>query len=194
MAIPKTDTDPPVEELSPEFTKVIETAEYTREYKEQCFAVWYAADCPRSSKLALALPVDKNGSKPNSSTIGRWMRGIDGWKERAKNLDIQTTESLDALLIKRRLAMFERHAETGAEMVEMGMEFLDEKGIKSDSSAIRAIKDGTDLERASLGMTEMLDITTMSDSKLQKLAADLLAEDKDIIDAEFEENKAGEDE
>lgn len=192
MAIPKTDAEPPVEKLSSEFTKVIETAEYTREYKEQCFAVWYAADCPRSRKLALALPVDENGSKPNENTIRRWMRG--GWRERAKNLDIQTTDSLDALLIKRRLAMFERHAETGAEMVEMGMEFLDGKGIKTDSSAIRSIKEGSDLERSSLGMTEMLNIATMSDSKLQKLAEGLSAEDEDIIDAEFEENKAGEDE
>jgi len=191
MAIPKTDADPP-EKLSSEFTKVIETAEYTREYKEQCFAVWYAADCPRSSKLALVLPVDGNGSRPNTSTLSRWMR--TGWRDRAKDLDIQTTSSLDALLVKRRLAMFERHAETGASLVEMGMDYLDIKGIKSDSSAIRAIKDGTELERSSLGMTEMLDITTMSDSKLQKLAADLMEEDKDIIDAEFEENEAGEDE
>lgn len=192
MAIPKTKTVPPVENLTSEFKKVVETAEYTKEYKEQCFAAWYAADCPRSRKLAIVLPKDELGSIPNDSTIRKWMRG---WRERAKKLDIQTTESLDALLIKKRVEMFERHAETGAEMVEMGMEYLDDKGIKSDASAIRSIKEGTDLERTSLGGSELWkSITTMSDSQLQKLAADLPAEDENILDAEFEENKAGEDE
>jgi hypothetical protein len=187
MAIPKTKSEPS------EFREVIETAEYTREYKEQCFAIWYAADCPRSKKLAVALPPDKQGRKPKESTISGWIRS---WSERATSLDLQTTDSLDALLVKKRLAMFERHAKTGASMVEMGREYLESegKGIKSDASAIRSIKEGSDLERRSLGMTEMLDIATMSDSQLQKLAADLLAEDEDIIDAEFEEKAVGEDE
>ena len=90
--------------------------------------------------------------------------------------------------------MFERHAEAGSDMIDWGVEYLEEKGIKSDSSAIRAIKDGTDLERTSLGGAELWkSITTMSDAKLQKLAADLATEDEDTIDAEFEENEAGED-
>jgi len=180
------------------FEGVLETAEYTKGYKEECFAAWYAAGQPRSLKLLSFIPEDRHGRKPNPSTIRKWQRGEDGWNARAKALNIKTQESLDIILIEKRVEMFERHAETGAQMADMGMEYLtaDEGGgIKSDQSAIRAIKEGTDLERKSLGISEMLrGITSMKDSQLLKLVGEFESENEDVIDAEFEEPVVEEDE
>ena len=76
-------------------------------------------------------------------------------------------------------------------LADMGIEYLldsDSGGIKSDASAIRAIKEGTDLERKSLGISEWLrDITSIKDSQLLKLVDEYESDNEDIIDAEFEE-------
>ena len=173
------------------FKDVLETAEYTKGYKEECFAAWYAAGQPRSNKMIDILPEDRHGRKPSASTVRLWQKGEDGWNARAKILNIKARKSLDIILIEKRVEMFERHAETGAQMADMGMEYLTASeggGIRSDASAIRAIKEGTDLERKSLGISEMLrGITSMKDSQLMKVVGDFESENEDIIDAEFEE-------
>ena len=180
------------------FKDVLETADYTKGYKEECFAAWYAAGQPRSNKMTDILPEDRYGRKPNPTTVRTWQKGEGGWNARAKVLNIKAQESLDIILIKKKVEMFERHAETGAQMADMGIEYLldsESGGIKSDASAIRAIKEGTDLERKSLGISEWLrDITSIKDSQLLKLVDEYESENEDVIDAEFEEPVVEEDE
>ena len=195
MAIKPIDAHPDSHLSEKEFSEIIETSPYTEEYKEICFTVWYGASKPRGKELVDILPDDKYGRKPPLRLLYKWQR--QEWNERAKNLDIKTRESLDALIITKRVEMFERHAEAGAQLADMGLDYFEEKGITTDTAAIRAIKEGTDLERKSAGISELLKkFSTMSDKQLQSRARELLAADEDIniIEAEFEESKPEEEE
>lgn len=173
------------------FKDVIDTTPYTENYKELCFRAWYDADKPKGKKILAVLPEDENGRLPNIGSIRKWLRGEDGWNMRARELDVKTRANLDALIIKKRVEMFDRHAEAGAQLVDMGLEYLESFDITSDSVALRAIKEGTDLERKSLGISELLkSISTMSDSQLQKRAEELASADIELSDGEIIEGVA----
>ena len=173
------------------FKDIMDTTPYTESYKELCFRAWYAAEKPRGKKILDVIPRDENGRLPNVGTTKKWLRGEDGWNMRARELDIKTRADLDMLIIKKRVEMFDRHAEAGAELVDMGLEYLEEYSITSDSVALRAIKEGTDLERKSLGISELLkSISTMSDDQLQKMAQDFVDVDIELSDGEIIEGVA----
>jgi len=181
----------PKSEEESTFGGILDTTPYTEKYKELCFRAWYDADKPTGKKILTVLPKDENGRLPNIGSIRKWLRGEDGWNMRARELDVKTRANLDALIIKKRVEMFNRHAEAGAQLADMGLEYLEEHNITSDSVAIRAIKEGTDLERKSLGISELLkSISTMSDSQLQKRAEELASADIELSDGEIIEGVA----
>ncbi len=69
--------------------------------------------------------------------------------------------------------------------MDQGLDYLEQFEIDSSSVAIKAIKDGSDLERASLGIDELLKaLSTMSDKQLVKRAKELEEEvvEEEIID------------
>jgi len=186
-------------EGEPKFKNVVETSQFTEVYREKCFTVWYEAGKPRNKEQLLTLfPEDEYGRTPKLGTIIRWRNKKGGWAERGRELDTKVRKEMDSLLISKRIDMFERHAETGATLAEMGLEFLlhEHGGIDSANAAIKAIKEGTDLERKATGISELLkEFATMKDSqivaKIQELSAadedEEYIDDEDIIDAEFEE-------
>jgi hypothetical protein len=181
----------PKSEEESTFGGILDTTPYTENYKELCFRAWYDADKPKGKKILAVLPEDENGRLPNIGSIRKWLRGEDGWNMRARELDVKTRANLDALIIKKRVEMFDRHAEAGAQLVDMGLEYLESFDITSDSVALRAIKEGTDLERKSLGISELLkSISTMSDSQLQKRAEELASADIELSDGEIIEGVA----
>ena len=181
----------PKSEEETNFKDVMDTTPYTENYKELCFRAWYEAEKPKGKKILDVIPRDENGRLPNVLTARRWLRGADGWNVRARELDVKTRADLDMLIIKKRVEMFDRHAEAGAQLVDMGLEYLESFDITSDSVALRAIKEGTDLERKSLGISELLkSISTMSDSQLQKRAEELASADLELSDGEIIEGVA----
>lgn len=187
MAIIPNDPAPNADRTA--FVDVVETTPYNEDYQEKCFVAWYQNGKPRGKKLQAVIPEDEFERKPEMHTIYKWQR--QSWNERAKELDLKTRESLDDLIIRKRVEMFERHAEVGAQLADMGLDYLEDFAIGSDASAIRAIREGTDLERKSLGISELLKkLSTMSDDQLKKRFEELVAadEDENILDAEFEEN------
>jgi len=181
----------PKSEEESKFKDIMDTTPYSLSYKETCFRTWYAAEKPKGKKILEIIPYDEDGRKPTILTVRKWLRGEDGWNARARKLDVRTREDLDAIIIKKRVEMFERHAEAGAQLVDMGLDYLENFDITSDSVALRAVKEGTDLERKSLGISELLkSISTMSDSQLQKRAEELASSDAELSDGEIIEGVA----
>jgi len=71
--------------------------------------------------------------------------------------------------------MYKRHAQIGQDMVEMGMRFLEENGIKKEETALRAIIEGVDIQRQAIGLAEALaKISTMDNDQLTKELQKLL--------------------
>lgn len=172
------------------FKNIRSNTPFSGDYKEKCFRIWYNEGQPSNAVTLDILPEDKYGRTPSFAVIASWRRGINGWVMRARKLDEEARKRTDEIVVRERADMFVQHALAGAELVELGLNYLEENGITSDSVAIKAIKQGTDLERRSLGIAELLKkIATMSDSQLEKRAQELAdaSDDDNIIDAQFEE-------
>lgn len=147
---------------------------FTEEYKDQVFYLWYENGKSINFNLMESIPVSPNGRKPTETTIKEWVRNGD-WNTRADGLDGQISRALDSTIIDRRVAMYKRHAEIGQDMVEMGMKFLNENGLKKEESAIRAIAEGIDIQRQSIGLAEALQkISTMDNDQLTRELQKLL--------------------
>lgn len=147
---------------------------FTEDYKDQVFYLWYENGKSINFNLMELLPVSSNGRKPSEVTIKDWARQGD-WNTRADGLDGQVARVLDNSIIDKRVAMYQRHAEIGQDMVEMGMEFLKANGIKSDQAALRAIAEGVEIQRQSIGLAEALQkISTMDNDQLTRELQKLL--------------------
>ena len=147
---------------------------FTEDYKDQVFYLWYENGKIVNFSLMGAIPVSPNGRKPSEGTIKEWV-GQGDWNTRADGLDGQITRVLDNSVIEKRVTMYKRHAEIGRDMVEMGMAYLKENGLKREESAIRAIAEGIDIQRQSIGLAEALQkISTMDNDQLTKELQKLL--------------------
>ena len=147
---------------------------FTEDYKDQVFYLWYENGKIINFNLMESIPVSPNGRKPSEGTIKEWVSQGD-WNTRADGLDGQITRVLDNSVIEKRVAMYKRHAEIGQDMVEMGMAYLKENGIKKEESAIRAIAEGIDIQRQSIGLAEALQkISTMDNDQLTRELQKLL--------------------
>lgn len=141
---------------------------FTDDYKDQIFYHWY--DNGRIVNFALMekIPESPNGRKPSEGTIKNWALQ-DNWSDRANGMDGQIARAMDNTIIDKRIEMYKHHAQIGQDMVEMGMQFLRENGIKSDQAALRAITDGVDIQRQSIGLAEALSkISTMDNDQLTR--------------------------
>ncbi len=149
------------------------TQQYSEDYIDQVFYHWYENGKQTGAGLTARLQKDLNGRTPTDSTVNNWVVQY-GWVERADKLDVEVSKVLDTEVIDRRVEMYKRHAEIGQDMVEMGIAFLKENGIKTDQAAIRAIDSGVEIQRVSVGLAEAWQkISTMSDDQLTKELARL---------------------
>lgn len=156
---------------------------YDENYLEEIFYAWYEGG--RSLSI---VPKDKSGSSPSKKTIEMWARDND-WNQRADILDAQVSKALDEKVIQRRAVMFEEHVKLADQLIEKGMKFLNEEGITSDNSAIRAITLGIETQRVSVGVAEAFaKISAMSNEQLEKELLKLTGRDK-AIDGEVVENE-----
>lgn len=157
---------------------------YTDQYIDQVFYLWYEGGKKLSNDLINLLPPSPDGNKPSKATVGSWIPD-HGWEERADALDAEVSRSIEEKIIVKRTEMWERQAKLADELIDIGMDFLKDKGIKNDASAIRAIDLGMSTQRISTGMAEaMVRIGKMNDEQLTSELQKLLGKPAYDVDAE----------
>jgi hypothetical protein len=170
----------------PTFNQVNRAVSYSQSYRESIFNIWYQAECPPITELVKIIPADNDGRMPDLPTVGRWRRE-DGWDEHADALNGQLAVKTDQIAINERLEMFQKHAELGKELSQRGKEYLEQHGLDTGAEAIRAIVEGTDLERKSIGYAELYKkIINASDDELNDMLKKYLGDGK-VIDGEVKD-------
>lgn len=168
--------------------KVLENGEknlsinYDANYKEQAFWIWYNSGQISGAKLALKLS-EIDPDVPSVVTLGKW---ITSWQERAEELDQEVKDQFSAEVVQTKVEMLRRHAEIGKELQDIGLEWIREnKGSLTAAAVTRLIKDGYEMERASVGVPEALTkMLSVSDEELKKqIEAALTGDDLELFDA-----------
>jgi len=167
--------------------------EYSSQYQEQCFEIWYSHGCPSSPKRTLGfLPEDEFGRKPTVHMIGDWMNEMN-WAWRAEQLNAKVFEKANENLVVQQVEMMKRQAEYGFQMQKKAMEKLNEDGFDTSASAVNAIRVGVDIERTSRGVSKFLiDLVDKSDADIKeeiKQLSERVSADGNIIDVAEVENK-----
>lgn len=175
---------------------LLRSNDYSEDYKESCFYVWYKSGRPKlssnnGSKIIPLMPVDERGKKPTLVTIKTWM-GDGNWDQRADALDAQVSIRLDEEAIASRIDTLRTLAENGRTLKDKGLDFIKSKDKPFEgnpSAAVRAIVAGSEMEFKYAGAADMLaNIAGMSDRQLDKELARLLGKNEnEIIDAESED-------
>lgn len=158
--------------------------EYTEQYIEKVFYLWYDGGRKESNAFVNLLPKNEEGITPSKFTIIKW-KSTRGWVERADALDAEASRAIDNTVIAERVEMYKKQKIVADQLINKGMKFLNEKGIQSDASAIRAIDLGFATQRVSTGIAEAYaKYAKMSDEQLSATLVKLLGKkDDDVIDA-----------
>lgn len=161
-------------------TKKIYGRIYPSTYREKVFYTWYNNN--RMEPSALIKAIDSyEGRKPNRQNILEWINQ-ESWHERADELDQKAIVVMDTDAIQKRVEMMKQHAEIGREMTQKGRDFLKVSGVSSGTEAIRAIVEGTRLERENTGYEAFfMKIATADEETLKKELAKF-TEKGDVID------------
>ena len=143
------------------------------------------------TELVKILPLDDRGKRPHMQSALRWKNDL-GWDTWADGLDAKVSEQLDMTVIEDRVQMYKKHAEMGESLASKGMEYLQKEGIASDSSAIRAIVEGIEIEGKNRGLADALSrVFAMNekelDMELKKMLTNKSGEAGDTIDLGGEE-------
>lgn len=163
--------------------------DYSEEYKNQVFAIWYLHGHTKIGSLLDFIEPDDRGRTPNPTTIQKW-REQGGWDARSQQLDIEVQQKTDRELVSLRMEMMKRHAKKAEEIQEMSFAYLQETGFDSSASAVSALFKAFDEEKKSRGMEIALtQVFTMNDENLQKTMNRLLGrvrgigneEDSDVV-------------
>ncbi len=111
------------------------------------------------------IPEDDDGYLPSESVLDIW---IASWRERAAILDEQVRLQMDAQMVKEKVEMLNRHADTGVQMQNLGLNYLEEHPDESNSStAVRLLVEGINIEQGSRGIgTALKKMMNMDNSEL----------------------------
>lgn len=162
-------------------------AEYTEEYKQICFQTWYSAGRPSATtRIREIIPEDMYGRKPVTSMIDAWRKDMM-WDFRADELDAKALAIVDDDLVMQKVEMLRRQAERARTISERAMESLLTDGFDSSASAVNAYFRGTEEERLTRGIGDMIvKMSKMSDADLKDEIIKRLqraAENDQIIDS-----------
>lgn len=140
---------------------------YSEDYKRIVFQVWYANGRPNIPDLLKLIPKDTNDRLPSAQIVKIWRRD-DGWENQADELDTKAIVLSDDFLIRQKSEMLIRQASMAVEMQDLGLKHIKEYGFDSASAAVNAMVRGSELERTSRGIGEMLvKMSKMSDEELK---------------------------
>lgn len=142
---------------------------YSNEYVDQIFVLWYSLGKPTPRQLYAKMPPYEAGGNilPEIATVAKWI--LNDFNERAKILDAQVMEQVNAKMIAEKVEMLNRHAEISTQMQDIATEYLlnhkDDLGV---GSAVRLLVAGIEIERESRGIATTVEkITRMSDQDLE---------------------------
>lgn len=169
-------------------------AEYTDQYIDQCFYAWYDNGKTTGKTLLDKLPKSDSGNTPGLMTIKKWADEYN-WIARADALDGEISLALDKTVIQKRVEMYEKHADLAGELIDMARDFLSKQveggGLKTENAALRALELGIDVERKSVGVSDMVrKIGEMTPDQLDNELRKLLGqktESEFIIEGETKE-------
>jgi hypothetical protein len=151
-----------------EARKLINEMQFSKEYKESIYAVWYAASRPRANKIADKLPPDETGRYVKATTVDKWIKD-EGWNSRADATDIEVQKQTDRKLVEMRMDMMKRHAKQARDIADDAFKFLHEEGFDSSASAVTAWVKAVEEEKKSTGMQIALtEVFSLSDDDLKK--------------------------
>ncbi len=107
------------------------------------FEVWY--QCHRSArKCAGECGVSED-------TVSRWAAKF-GWHERADARDAEAFRLSEAAAIRKQAALFRKLTDVADSLLEHGIRFLDENGVRDERSAIMAIREAATIARVAQGI------------------------------------------
>lgn len=161
------------------------TAHYDDNYVEQAFWIWYNKGKLNANALVTELSLVFGEKVPHAITLSSWIK--DNWRERAEELDKRARDEFSAEVIHNKVAMLRRHAEVGKELQEIGLKWIREnKDQLTANTVARLIKDGYEIERASVGVPEALEkmLSTSDDELIKQIEAAITDEDLDLLNAD----------
>lgn len=160
------------------------TKEYTEDYIEQCFGIWYSMS--QTSNMVVfqeAIP-EYNGKKPSISTL-RQFRDVYGWVERADAMNAKAIEKVEHQLIDQKVDMLKRQAEQALQVANLARDHLIENGFDTSASAVNALFKATSEERTVRGISEFLiKISRMDNDGIINEAIKLLKRNSEAVDVE----------
>jgi hypothetical protein len=171
--------------------------DFSSNYKEQAFLIWYKAGRVSIKKLLSLLPPNEDNRTPGLHTLQTW-NDKEGWALRADSMDADVAREIEQTAIKEKIAMIRRHAATAMLLIQKGEEFLKTVGITKSADAVRAIIQGMEAERVSRGLQISLgEIEGLSDENLVQFVEKKLSlaasasdvEDADVIEGEVKDAK-----
>ena len=156
---------------------------YDHNYKEKAFWIWYNEGRLPSHRLIERLRETENVT-PSPVTVQGWF--ID-WKDRADELDQEVKDKFSKEVVDIKVEMLRRHAAAGKELQDIGMTWLRSNVDNLTAAAVtRIIKDGYEMERASVGVPEALTkMLSVSNEDLKEQIEALLTGDDLDLDLEL---------
>ena len=164
-------------------------AEYSEDYINTCFTVWYSAGQPTNMNLVIEkMPSSVDGNVPSKATLARF-RSEYGWDERADALNTQAIEKVEHELVDNKAILLRQQMEDALAINAKAKEHILESGFDSSSSAVQAFFKSSEEARLVIGISQMLTkVSKMSDEDALARVNKLLKK-KDLIEGQImEEN------
>lgn len=161
------------------------TKDYTDEYIDRCFQIWYGLNQPTNMDILLEkIPETPEGKKPYKTTLTKFMQDY-GWRERADAMDAKAVAIVEDKLITQKAEMLKRQAETAFEVAEKAKAHILSEGFDTSASAVAALKWAGEEERTVRGISGMLiKISKMTPEELEQKAMKLLRRQNESIEGE----------
>lgn len=156
---------------------------YSPAYKDEIFWIWYNNSRCSPPKLIILIHPE-SGYTPSVPTLQGWIG--EGWHTKADELDQEIKDQFTKEVIETKVEMLRRHAEIGKEVLGIGLDWITENKDKlTANAAVRLLREGHEMERASVGVPEALEkMMSTSDDELKKQIEAIVTGD-DILDADL---------
>jgi hypothetical protein len=165
----------------PTIDSVRPTTNYSQNYKDEVFFIWWKAGKPNVAKLSSMIFADEGGNIPSKMTLVGWIK--NEFTPRSQELDAQFYAQVEAEVMQEKAKMLKEHAQVGKEISSMAIKYLKEHEDElTINSSIRLLVEGVRIERESVGIPAIFDkISEKTDEELLKELQNLIS-DGNVID------------
>ena len=157
---------------------ITRASSFSQEIHQEAFAIWYKLERPPLKQIVKLLKEQsKDGRAPTTTTL-QWWHKEDSWDDHADMLDAEAEQAGDMEIIKQRQGIIQKMATVGADLVDMGMDYLKKNGIENSADAIRAIGKGAELQDKLLGWAAYFaELSTATNEELEKKLKHFMGEE-----------------